>query len=232
MKLKYRTVLLDADMTIFDFDAAEKAALYTTFAHFGEACDERILARYHNINKEFWARFERGEIAKTDIGPGRFKRLMGELGLPHDGATVNARYMIGLGEGDYLLDGARDFLDALYGKVKLYLVTNGTSKTQYSRLQKADLRRYFDDVFVSEDAGSQKPQREYFDYVFSRIGEENRKESVIIGDSLSSDVQGGINAGIDSVWYNPCGAQRSAGICPTFVATTYDEILAILGLKR
>lgn len=230
--MRYSTILLDADMTIFDFDAAEKAALYATFADFGETCNEQILARYHIINKEFWARFERGEIAKTDIGPGRFTQLMGELGLPHAGKDINARYMIGLGEGDYLLEGARDFLDAVYGKVKLYLVTNGTSKTQYSRLKKAQLEQYFDGVFVSEDAGSQKPQKEYFDYVFSQIGEENRTKAVIVGDSLTSDILGGINAGIDSVWYNPFDGQERKDITPTFTATTYAQILAILELNE
>ena len=229
--MRYSTILLDADMTIFDFDAAERAALYATFADFGGACNEQILARYHTINKEFWARFEQGEIAKTDIGPGRFTQLMNELGLPHVGKDVNARYMIGLGEGDYLLDGARDFLDAIYGKVKVYLVTNGTSKTQYSRLKKAQLEKYFDGVFVSEDAGSQKPQKEYFDYVFSRVGEEKRNGAVIVGDSLSSDILGGINAGIDSVWYNPICESGKANIVPTYTATTYAEILTILGLN-
>ena len=229
--MKYECVLLDADMTLFDFDAAEQRALRNLFSGMGLVCSDEICAAYHEINKELWARFERGEIEKKTIGETRFTELFARMGVA-DGGDANARYMEALAEGSDLLPGALDFLRALEGRARLFLVTNGTSRIQYARVEAAGIGRFFENIFVSEDAGSQKPQREYFDYVFASVGEDERSRSVIVGDSLSSDIRGGINAGIDSVWYCPGGEVCPPDVRATFTARSYAEILRFLGADK
>lgn len=225
--MKYECVLLDADMTLFDFDAAEKKALRAVFGAFGLEFSERAAELYHEINRELWGRFERGEIPKNTIGETRFGKLAERLNVRADGNALNARYMEELVRGDDLLPGAREFLEQLRGKFRLFLVTNGTSRVQRARLASSGIGVFFEDVFVSEDAGSQKPQKEYFDYVFARIGENKRAKSVVVGDSLASDILGANNAGIDGVWYAPHGG-NAEGARPAFVARSFSEILSFL----
>ena len=152
-----------------------------------------------------------------------------------DGAELNARYIDALADCSRLLPGAAELCKTLCAKYEMYIVTNGISRTQKKRFAASEICSCFEDIFVSEDAGCPKPQRGYFDYVFARIGEDKRSGSVIIGDSLSSDIQGGINAGIGTIWYNPAGAaeegvvSRDGKAVPDYTVTSYDELWRLLG---
>lgn len=198
----YDILLLDADMTLLDFRKSEKMVLQTTLEHFHVPCVQEAIQRYHRINGEYWDKLERGEVTKEELVYLRYKDLLEELGIRADHREYEDYYQDKLGDFAYTMEGAQDICRYLCERYDLYLVTNGISKTQYARMKKSGLDVYFQDIFVSEDSGYQKPMIEYFEYVFSRIGTIDKKRTLIIGDSISSDIQGGLNIGIDTCWFN------------------------------
>ncbi len=227
---RYKTLLFDADMTLFDFDAAERAAFSIVMDSHGIEYDEAGFSRYKRINAQLWEEFGRGEITKEYLQRQRFGCFIETITPVPDicGETLNLAFLDALADCSELFDGALDLCRELSRKYELYIVTNGVSYTQKKRFYASPIREYFRDIFVSEDAGAQKPMPEYFDYVFARIGEEKRSTSVIIGDSLSSDIAGGIAAGIDTVWYNPKGSENTTDIIPTATVDSYVSLRAFI----
>ena len=202
----YTSLLLDLDDTLLDFKAAETQAIRGVLENNSLPSNDEAVQTYSRINKSFWESFERGEIPKNAIFTGRFKRLLEVFGREGDPAALSAEYCNALAAGYFTVEGAFEILDYLRQKgYRLYAATNGLSATQNRRIKDSGLAPYFDRVFVSEDSGYQKPEKEYYDYIISRIPEKNRRKILIVGDSQSSDILGGINAGIDTCWYNPQG---------------------------
>ncbi len=228
---QYTTLLFDADMTLFDFDAAEERAFGIVMRSTGIQYSDADFERYKEINKRLWEQFGRGEITKEYLQSERFFRYLDAVspGLyaHEDGERLNSMYIEALADCSQLLPGAADLCRKLCSRYDMYIVTNGISRTQKKRFAASELAPCFKGIFVSEDAGVPKPMRGYFDYVFARIGEERRSGSVIIGDSLSSDIQGGINAGIGTIWFNPKKA-KTGDISPDYTVTSYDELLRLL----
>ncbi len=198
----YTTLLLDADGTLLDFDEAERQSSASVMRTYGINPTDELIERYHQINLECWKAFERGDIPKKAIFQTRYPRFFSELGITVDADQVERLYRERLDACAFLLPGALDICAYLKEKYRLYIITNGVSSTQYSRLALSGLDQYFLDVFVSEDAGSQKPQKEYFDYCLARIPEKDTGNMLVIGDSLTSDIRGGKNAGIATCWTN------------------------------
>ncbi|MBQ2765866.1 MAG: YjjG family noncanonical pyrimidine nucleotidase [Clostridia bacterium] len=226
---KYTTLLFDADMTLFDFEGAERSAFGIVMASHGIQYNAADFDRYRAINSELWARFGRGEITKEYLQDNRFALFFDTLSVPVsvDGKRANAEYVDALADCSELFCGAEELCRRLSEKYEMYIVTNGVSHTQKKRFYASPIRPYFRDIFVSEDAGAPKPMREYFDYVFAHIGEGRREGSVIIGDSLASDIAGGITAGIDTVWYNPRGEVNGTDIIPTVTVGGYAQLLEL-----
>ena len=202
--INYTSLFLDLDETLLDFTAAESYAIREVLKNNSMPCDDEAVRTYSKINKSFWESFERGEIPKSEIFTGRFKKLLEVFDCKGDPAALSEEYGRGLSKGYFTVEGAFDILNYLRDKgYKLYATTNGLSTTQYSRIKGSGLAPYFDAVFVSEDSGYQKPEKEYFDYIIEHIPEKDRQKILIVGDSQSSDILGGKNAGIDTCWYNP-----------------------------
>ena len=228
---KYDTLLFDADMTLFDFEEAERRSFAAVMEAERIACTEAEFMRYQRINADLWSRFGRGEITKDFLQSERFTAFLATLGDTYtreDGIRCNERFVAGLSACSVLLDGAQELCRKLAKTHTLYIVTNGISRVQHARFEKSVLTPYFADIFVSEDAGEPKPGAGYFNYVFARIGEEKRARAVIIGDSLESDIRGGEVAGIDAVWYNPHGKPNDTGIRPTAEAADFETLYTIL----
>lgn len=205
MKIDFQqktTILLDVDGTLLDFDEAERRGVKAVLQSFGVEPTKEHIHRYHQINQECWKAFERGDIPKEEIFRRRYPQFFSELGIAADAADTEARYREELDRCAILLPGALDICAYLKERYTLYIITNGVSSTQYSRLRLSGLDQYFQDIFVSEDAGSQKPQKEYFDYCLDRIEEKDISKMLIIGDSLTSDIRGGKIAGISTCWAN------------------------------
>lgn len=201
---QYTSLFLDLDNTLLDFYKAEAVAVKKVLEQYNLPSDDNAIKTYSDINKYYWEAFERGEIPKSAIFEGRFKTLLEHFGEERNTADISKDYCSNLSEGHFKIDGADDILTYLKNKgYKLYATTNGLASTQFKRIENSGLGVYFDKIFISEDAGHQKPEKEYFDYVIDNIEEKDTEKMLIIGDSQSSDILGGINSGIDTCWFNP-----------------------------
>lgn len=198
----YKTILLDADDTIFDFDACESEALRLAFEKYSYPYNNEIKMVYKDINKALWQQYEKGIIDKNTVIYTRFRHLFDNLGINNDGKAFEDIYQELLGMQHFLIEDATEVVQYLYNKYDLYVVTNGVTRTQLRRFRESAFEQYMKRIFVSEETGYQKPMKEYFDYCFERIENLELDKTIIIGDSLSSDIKGGNNAGITTCWYN------------------------------
>lgn len=224
----YKYLLFDVDGTLLDFDKAEQYALEYTFQNYDIPLTYEINQRYEEINKKLWKDFENGLIDKKTVVYSRFVLLFKEFNIPVDGIVFEDDYQKALGQGFFVLPHTIEVLSELYQKYPLYVVTNGVSQTQYSRLEGTNIKKYFQNIFVSEDIGYQKPSKEYFDYCFQKIDYIDLNKTLIIGDSLSSDIQGGINAGIDTCWFNPNHLDKPEAMPINYEIHDLRELLQLL----
>lgn len=204
-----RNIFLDLDDTILDFRKAEKAALEKTLLKIGVEPTGGILSRYSEINLQQWKRLERGEIDRATVKTGRYRLLFEEYGIDFAANKATHIYEGFLGQGHFFLDGAQDMLESLYGRYRLYISSNGTYNVQKGRIKSADIAKYFDDIFISELIGANKPSKEFFDKACEKIENFSADETLIVGDSLTSDIQGGKNAGFITVWFNHNGEKSN-----------------------
>lgn len=224
----YRSIFIDLDDTILDFGAAERAAISKTFRRIGLEPTPALLARYSEINLSQWEAYERGEITRDTVLIRRFEILFCELGVCMDAQSTEDIYRGYLGIGHYFIDGAVALLEYLAPKYNLYLASNGVAATQYSRLQSANIGHFFREIFISEVTGAHKPEKAYFDYCFARIPDFDPEQALMIGDSLTSDILGGKNAGIRTCWFNPNHKRHRAEIVPDYEVFSLEELKNIL----
>ncbi len=220
-------LFLDLDDTILDFHKAERIAISKTIREFGVEPTEEVLCRYHLINKAHWEMLERGELTRAEVLVNRFGVLFSELGVNVDAAACAKVYEKNLSIGHYFLPGAEEAVKSLHKKYKLYLASNGTAVVQHGRLTSADLYRWFQEVFVSQDIGYNKPSKEYFEACFARIPDFDPSRAIMVGDSLTSDILGGKNAGIPTVWVNPEGKPWK-NIQPDYEIRALSELEALV----
>ena len=194
--MRYDVILMDIDNTLLDFHAGTKESLISLLAGFGLELTKEREARFHVINDKLWTAYEHGEIPKSAIFERRFAEFLGEMGIETDPLEANETYAKGLQQSAVLMPGCMELLNALHGKCRLFAVTNGVVTTQTPRLEKAGFGPYFEQIFISEAMGCKKPEKEFFDKCFDAIGPVDKSRCIILGDSLTSDMQGGRNAGI------------------------------------
>lgn len=223
-----RNVLFDLDDTLFDFHKAEKIALTKTLVHFGIDPTEETLALYSTINAAHWKRLELGEISREEVKVGRYRELFETIGVECDPVKATAYYESMLAIGHYFMPGAPELLEELYRKYRLYIVSNGTAKVQEGRIGSSGIAKYMEGIFISQILGANKPDKQFFDICFAEIPDFSLSETVIIGDSLSSDIKGGINAGITTVWFNPKGIENNNDIKPDYTIKELSEVPGLL----
>jgi len=221
------TVLLDLDDTIFDFKACEKQALEHTLCDFRIQFDDAAICRYSEINDSVWKMLERGEITRERLRVFRFELFLREIGADVPAIPFADAYMTHLSATGILLDGAIPFLEELSKRYRLYAVTNGYEQTQRGRINAAKIGGYFRDIFISQCIGKVKPNKDFFDYCKEKTGFSNA-ETALVGDSLTSDVKGGVSYGLYTVWFNPKGDPQSGDVCPSAEAANYQEVLDLL----
>ena len=196
-------LFLDLDDTILDFRKAEYIAIGKTIGDFGVEPTDEVRKLYHEINKWHWEQLELGTLTREEVLVNRFGVLFEKLGKTVDAVACARAYEKNLSQGHWFLPGAEEAVDALSKKYRLFLASNGTASVQKGRMTSANLYRFFETVFVSQEIGHNKPSKAYFDACFSAIPGFDKEKAMIVGDSLSSDIKGGINAGIKTVWVNP-----------------------------
>ena len=194
--MRYDVILMDIDNTLLDFDAGTRDSLAGLLAQFGLELTAEREARFHVVNNRLWTAYEHGEIPKAAIFQRRFAEYLGGLGIEADPLAANETYAQGLRQSAVLMPHCMELLEALKGKCRLFAVTNGVVTTQMPRLEKAGFHRYLEQVFISEAMGCKKPEKTFFDQVFDAIGPVDKSRCILLGDSLTSDMQGGRNAGI------------------------------------
>ena len=199
----FEFLFLDLDDTILDFQKAEHVALSKTLRGFGLEPTETVLKRYNLINKAHWEALERKELTREQVLLGRFQVLFEEMGISAEPVKVARAYEHNLSIGHWFLPGAEEAVARLSRKYKLYLTSNGTASVQKGRMTSANLYRFFENVFVSQEIGVNKPAVEYFEKCFAQIPGFDKTKAIIVGDSLTSDILGGQNAGIATCWVNP-----------------------------
>ena len=228
--MKYDILLFDADNTVLDFDSSEEQALRRAFQEVGLNFDKNVLQVYRKNNVAQWQLFELGQLTKSQVLINRFILTFEDLHLPTDELdTVATLYEEYLKFGFFVVPHAEEVLTQLQDKCQLYIVSNGVAEIQNSRMKGSGLERYFRERFVSETVGYPKPQIEYFNYCFGHIDGFDKSKSLIIGDSLTSDIQGGVNAGIDTCWFNPTHAKNTSKLLPTY---EIDDLRTLLELVR
>ncbi len=222
-----KTVLLDLDDTILDFKMSERVALTKTLNELSIEPTEEIIKKYSKYNISQWKRLELGEISREEVKVNRYKLLFDDIKVDASPEKATAIYEENLAHGHYFVDGAKEMLYSICNDYNLYVVSNGAKKVQDGRMKSADISHCFKGIFVSEVVGFEKPNVEFFNKVFSQIENFNADEAVIIGDSLSSDIKGGKNAKIKTVWFNPNGLECD-DIVPDFQISSLDEIKPLL----
>lgn len=223
-----KNIFMDLDDTLLDFLAAEKAALTRTLRRFGIDPDERVLARYSAINDAQWKLLEKGEVTREQVKLRRYSLLFEEFGIDCDPLAVNDHYMEELSKGHIFIEGAEELLEGLFGRYRLYLASNGTAWVQERRLKSADLNRYFDGIFISQELGFDKPDPRFFEKAFEAIPDFKREETVMVGDSLTSDIKGGKGAGLRTLWFNPRGKENTTDIQPDDTFSRLSDLPALL----
>lgn len=225
----YTAILLDMDGTLLDFEKCESNALETIFARYGYPYSPEIRSRYNTINSRLWKEYEEGTISKSIIHSTRFEELFQEIGIQGDGLAFNQEYLAELGKNWYPIDGAREVCRLLSSRFRLYLATNGVGMAQRSRAQGSGILPYLEGMFISQEIGAQKPLTAFFEYAASHISGFRKEETLIVGDSLTSDMKGGLNFGLDVCWFNPRRLENP-GLPLTYEIHSLWELPPLLGI--
>ena len=221
-------LMLDLDDTILDFHKAERIAIAKTIRDFGVEPTEEVLALYHKINKWHWEQLELGTMTRDQVLEGRFRVLFSELGVEVDAEKVARDYEKNLGTGHWFLPGAEEAVERLHKKYRLFLASNGTARVQAGRLTSANLYRFFEKVFVSQELDANKPSIEFFERAFAQIPGLDKEKTMMVGDSLTSDILGGNRAGIRTCWVNPGHMPGNPEIIPDYEIESLAQLESLL----
>ena len=218
----YTCVLLDIDNTLLDFDAAERQAVTDMLAEYELPHDEAAYETYHKVNRELWDSLAKGQLNKQKLFQIRFSRFMQAMQLPDNGKgkAMNDRYEELLATHADLLPGALTALEELSEVATLAIVSNGAAAVQESR--------YMDGIYISEKVGAAKPSAKLFEHAFRDLGITNKSRVLMVGDDLLADIKGGMNAGVDTCWFNPGNVENKTGITPKFTVGSYEELYRIV----
>ena len=231
--MTYKTLLFDLDHTLLDFEAAEDVAL-TQLLEEEQVADIQAYKDYYiPMNRGLWRKLEQGQISKQDLVETRFARLFAHFGLKKDGSYLAERYQHYLSQQGQAYPGVQQLLDSLVGQdYDLYAATNGIAPIQRGRLAQSGLASYFYDLFISEDLGAQKPEKLFYEKIAEQIPDFSKKQTLMIGDSLTADIAGGNQAGLATIWYNPAGLKNSSRAKPTYTVQNYQDLLTLLANPR
>lgn len=225
---KYNCIMMDIDNTLLDFDAAERKALLETLQQFSLPCDEAAVSRYHEINSSLWGELNKGKIRRDKLVIERFDRFVKEIGAAAKATELNRAYTEHLATHADVIPWAEEALQELAEVATMIAVSNGTESVERGRLKLSGFEKYFDDIFISEAVGVSKPNPKIFQMAMRKLGIEHSDKVLVVGDSLSADIQGGVNAGLDTCWVNRNGLENESGLTPTYEVKALSELYPIV----
>ena len=227
--MKYKFLFFDLDHTLLDFDAAEDIALTQLLEEEGVEDIQAYKDYYVPMNKALWKDLEQKKITKSELINTRFSRLFAYFGIENDGSYLAERYQFFLSKQGQTFTGVEDLLKKLISQgYELYAATNGITFIQTGRLEQSGIAPYFKEIFISEQLHTQKPDAEFYEKIGQQIEGFSKEKTLMIGDSLTADIQGGNNAGIDTIWYNPHHLENKTQAHPTYEVDSYQALLEIL----
>ena len=221
-------IFFDLDNTLLDFDRGEAHALSRAFRQFGIDPTPAVLARYHDINLSQWELLEEGKLTKDQVLTRRFDLMFAELGVSCDSQAVCDLYESFLAEEHDFIPGPLELLEALSPRYSLHLATNGASAVQRRRLADAGILTYFQNIFISEEVGFHKPSPAFFHACFAAIPGFDHTSALMVGDSLTSDIRGGRNAGLRTCWFDRLGRPYRPDVLPDYTVAALDQLPALL----
>lgn len=228
--MKYDIIIFDADETLFDFKKSEREAFKNTMLEFNiEYNEDYHLKIYQDINTAIWKEFENGLITQKKLKVERFKRLSDSLKAEFDTNEFAKSYMKHLSNASFLYDDSIDLVENLHKNYRLIIITNGLKDVQDNRIRKSIIGKYFEDIVVSEEVQVSKPDPRIFEHALNNVNYTDKSMVLMVGDSLTSDIQGGINFGIDTCWFNPNRVVNNTDLKPTYEITNLMELKNILG---
>lgn len=226
---KYGVLLCDADDTIFDFGRAEVAAFREAMRSFDLPQDDAWLLRYSEINKALWKAFERGEVTQPVLRVKRFEQLLYEMRASRDAKALSYAYSEALGRCPAMLAGAEEAVERWSRRVPVVIVTNGVAAVQRGRMERSPVRHYIRGMVISEEVGAAKPDPKMIEEALRMVGCSDKSSALMLGDSLTSDIAGAANAGVDSCWFNPQGKENATAIRPTYEVRSLCQVDGLLG---
>lgn len=225
---KYTTILFDADETLLDFKRSEHEAVKDVLLSFGLPVTDEVIHEYSKINESMWKALERGEIEKSLLYTRRWEMLCKRFDFVANAQEMSRSYIKSLSGKTYIFPNAEEVCEKLSKYCRLYIITNGHKKVQEGRLKNTRLITFFDDIFISEDIGYEKPNIEYFEAIEKLIPDFCKEQTLVVGDSLTSDMAGGIAYGLDTCWYNPHKKSKPEGMNLSYVINQLSEIEEII----
>ena len=229
--MRYDILLWDVDHTLLDFKAAERFAIRDTFRHFQTDISDADIADYSVINAAGWRRYEAGEVTKAEVLTGRFREFFPMIGAKLDPEAFDLYYQSALGDYAFWMDGAEQLIPRLKPFCRQYLVTNGTALAQRKKLKLSGLDRLADGIFISEEMGSNKPEKRFYELCAAAIESFDPARTLAIGDSLTSDIQGANNAGLPCCWYNPEHLPPRPDLRIDYVIDDLRQLPVLLGVE-
>ena len=227
--MTYKFLLFDLDHTLLDFDTAEDIALTQLLKEEGVEDIRAYKDYYVPMNKALWKDLEEKKITKQELVNTRFSKLFSHFGIEKDGVYLAERYQFFLAQQGQVFSGAMELLDSLIDRgYELYAATNGITTIQTGRMAQSGLAPYFNQVFISEQLQTQKPDALFYEKIGQQIAGFSKEKALMIGDSLTADIQGGNNAGIDTIWYNPHHLENHTQAQPTYEVDSYQALLELL----
>lgn len=222
-----KNIIFDLDDTLFDFSKAERVAVKRTLTELGVNVYENHLNRYSEINLAQWKLLEQGKLTRDEVKVRRYELLFKEFNINKDASQTTAIYENYLSQGHYYLNNAHSVLKDLSKNYSLFIASNGSSAVQHGRISSSDLEDYVKGIFVSQEVGYNKPDKRFFDYLFNKTG-INKNETIMVGDSLSSDIQGGANCGIKTVWFNRKKEENNTFVMPNYEINDLSELHGLI----
>lgn len=223
-------ILFDADNTLFDFTKSSKVSFKKTLSFFDIEREKDLKPVFNHVNEICWKAFENNQMTAEELRWRRFEMFFKTIGEYRDAQEAGTYYLKCLSETDYLLDGAMNLLSELKSVgFKMAIITNGLKEVQRPKFSASNLTAFFEEIIVSDEIGYAKPQTAFFEYTFNQLKNPPKESTIVVGDSLNSDIKGGNNYGLETCWYNPKKKQNLTKIFPNHEINILKQLLAILG---